>query len=912
MPRNAFIALLVPLMLVMVSYAATGTPRRPDPVLDLDGSADVPTWHTDDFWNYTTEFTYGLDLGLFTVNIPFSGWLNMSVDMLFTESTGDRDPVYILGIDGNISGGLNVPFYGEVLIYLDIDGYFWQRMQDLALYRMVANVTVEGTESYLNGYYPFGYEYYPPLEEYDFPLIPGENWTTSVKASLPFSPESPGIDLALRSECLNVSSRTVPAGTFDVWPVTTSEGGTLMYNETVGNAVFRSLYIEADSISMDIPIELGLYRHRPSAVLRVWVDSEQPVWAGEDLTLKGYYGGIMATISIFVPGSTLAATTTVLGGPREFSVNLKAPWKADDTPTLIDHSSLGVLALAVGTSTGYAVCTLTTKATDLNINDTMVSSHSTGYGTLDHPFIIDITVGNPSNFAAGTFDIMLMVEDPTGNTSGTTHGPYSLPAGEVMTVEAPYKPDMPGNHSFTVVLDPFNDIREIDEDNNTARGLFFVDERAPLVWNLSPDEGDLYLNEGEALHFAVNVTRYGESMEGVWTLDGDNVGSGQDHTFSANHTGPLSHRDVPYIIAFNLDEDSYFEGEKGGAYWEIHVIDVDRPPVIDGSIPPDMNVSINEGEQETFSVTVSDPDGDDVELVWSVNGEFRASGSSLTFFSHFTGENSSEGSPYHISLLATSRELNASVSWTLHVIDVDRPFEALFEPEEENITLRDNTSIPLRFSAYDPDGDPIRSNWTYLGSYHEDVDNITLNVTGMGLIHNQTFDVSLNLSSGSFVTARTWRVTYQSPLPVPEPPEPEAEPPKGVIVISPAEGAVFLKGDPITLRVVDSDDREVNYTWTMDGVTYYGMEVLVPALEVGNHTVLLNASVSDPATAWVLIERGFSVRDTETIDVRPPEDEPSSGWFIILFLLMALAVLAALIIFVVVRRKRGGDVWSEE
>ena len=94
----------------------------------------------------------------------------MSVEEVYPVSLEGFDPTYLVNITGNISGELDIII--SVRIYVDIEGYMLTRMQDLANYIMVANITVTGTQDDINGFYPFGYEYTPPLEEFDFPPAP--------------------------------------------------------------------------------------------------------------------------------------------------------------------------------------------------------------------------------------------------------------------------------------------------------------------------------------------------------------------------------------------------------------------------------------------------------------------------------------------------------------------------------------------------------------------------------------------------------------------------------------------------------------------------------------------------------------------------------------------------------------------
>jgi len=348
------------LLMTIINLPQMGVSGRPDPDLDLSSSVDVPTWSQDDHWNYSTTFNFVYNFMGFPITVPFTGWINMSVSFLTLEGSGMAYPYYILTIEGNLTGHTTVPFVGEIWIYLDVDGYFWQRVQDLAVNRMVANVTVSGSIPDINGFYPFGYEYRPAMEEYDFPLVPGDIWKVDTFATLPFSPDSPGIDVQGNFSCGSPIDVVVGAGTFTSYPLIW-EDGSLYYNSTVGNAVKRTLSITADTISMDLPLALRSY-HRSGNEQALWirVKDPQPVWAGSTFDLEGYFGGSAGSVHLFLPGMVQVGNVPILGGPKAFTVTLTAPWDTDDTPTDMDHSSLGILGVAVGMINAIDVCTVTT------------------------------------------------------------------------------------------------------------------------------------------------------------------------------------------------------------------------------------------------------------------------------------------------------------------------------------------------------------------------------------------------------------------------------------------------------------------------------------------------------------------------------------------------------------------------
>ncbi|MEA3560079.1 MAG: hypothetical protein U9R75_12570, partial [Candidatus Thermoplasmatota archaeon] len=363
--RSVFLVSLIliaaPMLIVPIQMSGEEV-FVPDPVFDPDAGVDVPTWRVGDFWNYSTEF----EITYLTFNIPFSGWMNMSVLTATLDFTYGNSPVYIVNITGNITGKIDIPFLGiHERIYVDLSGYAWHRIQDLSIYRMVTNATISGTQDSLNGDYPFGYEYHPPLEEFDFPLIPGETWNVNVSARTPFGTSGDLIDIDQNYTCSSIEPVTVPAGVFDCYPVNMGGSSVQFYNNTLGNSVKRSLSVDAGGMTINAPFELENYHREPEeTVIWTWISSDQPVWAGEQFTINGRLSISNTAVTILFPNGEIAAVKTLIGGQKEFTHTLTSPTDPDNTPTDMDHGSFGILSV-VGAMQELDVCTITTKAVDL-------------------------------------------------------------------------------------------------------------------------------------------------------------------------------------------------------------------------------------------------------------------------------------------------------------------------------------------------------------------------------------------------------------------------------------------------------------------------------------------------------------------------------------------------------------------
>ncbi|MGA1821645.1 MAG: CARDB domain-containing protein [Thermoplasmatota archaeon] len=901
--------LLFAILSASASVQTGGTETRDDdPDFDIGGSPDVPTWFRGDYWNYSIDTSY--DLGL--VDIPLVGWINMSVEEVYPVSIDDFDPIYLMNITGNITG--EIDFIVSIRIYVDVDGFMLTRMQDLANNIMVANITVSGTQDDLNGFYPFGYEYTPPLEEFDFPLIPGDTWSTDVTAGIPFT-GGEGAELHLESECGDPTGIEVPAGSFDAYPITVNGVDSLWFNASVGNCVKRQFLIDTSGIEVDLPLELDTYEHSsdpPDYVIEV--KSDQPVWAGTEFEVSGRFesvSGVMSAV-FFFPGGRLAATRPVTSSNPEFDLVLTAPMERDDTETSMDHGSFGILMVVYDglTLRSYDICTVTTKSTDLVINETLVSMDHERSGTIDDLFTANVNVRNPSLFAAENFSVSIRVlGDEVHNV---TLGPFNLDANDTLALNYSFMKDTPGNYTLEVFADSEDSVLEFNETNNLFNLNFTIRERPVLLLQETPTAGEYVLNEGETLSFSILSKRGGDNIPpGNWTLDGEEMASSHQFDFATDHTGDFSSRIDPYEIGYSLPPDSTYDNETDSFSWRIFVLDVNRPPVFDDSKPSGRNVTIFEGQSIVFSADTSDPDGDGLHLAWTVNGIDAGNSSSFNFTANHTGNRSSEFSPYMISLKLSddgAGSLFVFRNWTLIVNDVDRIFEYSVSPPEGDIELDINESITLSFTAHDPDGDPVLGSWSYLDMTQNGTDILTIEPLMLGIEPGDVIPVRLKLASGNFSLNASWVISITGSIEN-ETEEPEDIPPIGVVILSPQKGASFDFGTNITFRAGHSDLRNISFRWLINGEFFYGSEVVVSELPPGNYTFVLNATSTDEVGGYLEIASFFRVSEPQ----EPPEDEDDDRpFFMILLGIFGFAAVLLIIIFVLYLMIKGkGDAEEE-
>jgi large repetitive protein len=131
------------------------------------------------------------------------------------------------------------------------------------------------------------------------------------------------------------------------------------------------------------------------------------------------------------------------------------------------------------------------------------------------------------------------------------------------------------------------------------------------------------------------------------------------------------------------------------------VVDVNRPPVLE----PIVDQTVDEGATLDVAVSASDPDGDALTLslldppgfaALTDNGDGTGS---ITFEPGF-----GDVGVYEITVEVSDGELTATTSFTLTVVDVNRP--PTIEPIVDQ-TVDEGGTLDVAVSASDPDGDVL-------------------------------------------------------------------------------------------------------------------------------------------------------------------------------------------------------------
>jgi membrane carboxypeptidase/penicillin-binding protein PbpC len=247
-----------------------------------------------------------------------------------------------------------------------------------------------------------------------------------------------------------------------------------------------------------------------------------------------------------------------------------------------------------------------------------------------------------------------------------------------------------------------------------------------------------------------------------WFLNGELVGTEPSYTFKAEYTGEYSSDNSPFYVKVAVSDTYGYEGKTGREYtnhtWILSVENVNRAPVIESSTPPDSTITIDEGENKTFSIiNASDPEGNSIGYAWYLNNELvpDETDSSYTFYS----EHDSAG-VYIVKVVVSDDETNISHVWTLTVSDVNRAFRVEgFVPNETTLEMKKGMAKTFSVSASDPDGDnTLTIKWYVNGEKVGSGEMYTFIPESYG-----TYILSVTLPDGEKTETSSWTINVKEP-----------------------------------------------------------------------------------------------------------------------------------------------------
>jgi hypothetical protein len=319
---------------------------------------------------------------------------------------------------------------------------------------------------------------------------------------------------------------------------------------------------------------------------------------------------------------------------------------------------------------------------------------------------------------------------------------------------------------------------------------------------------DPTINEGDAVRFwAEAVDPDGDVLAYSWTYDGNAVAGTADPGFvvRSDHTMAGDH-----MVSLDVS-DGEFSFVK---VWDLMILDVNQPPVIDTASPVS-DPTIESGQSQDFNITAHDPDKDPLTVVWSVDGQSTALG---TYAYELTTE-AGKVKTHTVLVRVSDGQYTVEHKWILTaskgnqgpIIDWVRP--------SSPVQLDDGGAMVFWLTAHDPDGDKITTNWT---------------LDGTRVIGEQSYDFRVPANpKGAYVLVATVTdgkldASYTWDIKVNRAPS--------IIQSWPFSGRTLSSGKTVEVGItaMDADKDEMTLTWYVNDKTV--LAELIPSSQNGGNS----------------------------------------------------------------------------
>jgi hypothetical protein len=315
----------------------------------------------------------------------------------------------------------------------------------------------------------------------------------------------------------------------------------------------------------------------------------------------------------------------------------------------------------------------------------------------------------------------------------------------------------------------------------------------PFIDSRDPGQDAVFMKENETQHFSINASdEYGYPLSAVWFLD--TLEAARDvynFTYDADFESAGSH-----VLSVTVNNTM----RSAGARWNITVVNVNRPPVVN-SFSPGAEVTIREEESVNLAVSASDPDSQDTQLKynWYVGSTDQGvSGDSFRFKTDLRSAGS-----YSIRVKVTDAGgLSASQSWQVIVTNVNVPPVVDSLSPNLNPRIKETESVTFSVIASDFDKQLLTYRWYLDGSEAG---------SGQQYVYRAGYDsagehaVQAVISDGETNITRNWTVTVEN---VNRPPV--------AVIDRPAGQAEFMDTVSINfsgLSSSDPDKEALRYKW---------------------------------------------------------------------------------------------------
>ena len=710
---------------------------------------EIPTLVNGDTWTYHSDLVISGKFGDYEFDGTVTGDTTYVVDTMDNVIyNGTAYHCYKIDFTGTFQ--LAATALGGI-VSLDIDtnieGSDHVRIADLSLVNKdtIHNGTI--TITYLFNEQSFGYNlsmnetYLNPLEEYDFPVYadPEEEWSqdlikfTTYEGDVAGDPfDNSSQERLLRSySCTEIENDMDLAGQlFDSHEIEVKESGetvetryfsgdarnfvrTDINSGTFLNTSEFSVAITSGSIDLT-SIDLDDYGNI------LMVNAPEFICPNTTIAISGSIPGVQSgDIQIEVPGEGISTTTSINNGNFQNQIYMEE--RTDDTPTLSDIGSHGIILSYTGTPPVHRVVTVTLAHPEVrvfssNISYSLERTNET-VPMVGEPVEITITVDNPSIVDLKDVVVRLLDND------------FPIESNKTMDIAQREKndslwnwiPDVPGTHQIKVQLDPAGLLNETYENNNVATLDINVIERpVPEMIHITPDLGNISIYENEKLNISAPVRELpGGIYERSWYFkmkEQQNfslVKSNSDNfSLTTHYLGNISSINSPFTIRYNVVDEAAYQERSANLTWIVNVMNVNRAPYFINVTPANNSVELKENETMNFTLDGDDPDNTEPMVEWLFDGKTRnVTGKAYQYVTDYN----SSGTHTLKAVLRDSENSSVLVEfeWTIVVENVNRKCSAhIGHPA---VLLKYYVGEEINFSANgtsDPDVDP--ENYTNL------------------------------------------------------------------------------------------------------------------------------------------------------------------------------------------------------
>ncbi|MFO8110270.1 MAG: hypothetical protein R6U17_07120 [Thermoplasmata archaeon] len=284
-----------------------------------------------------------------------------------------------------------------------------------------------------------------------------------------------------------------------------------------------------------------------------------------------------------------------------------------------------------------------------------------------------------------------------------------------------------------------------------------LEESQPMITGKHPDEDVLELWPDEIIQFYLEVDNPGDHVITInWYID--DVKTLEDETLTIAYT------DLD-IGQYRIKGEMSYDGGSPAVYWDVYVMEEEDDEInitafIEGKNPDVDEMTLYPSQTMDFSVIVGNPDGDDVYMKWTMNGDEISQGLEVSLgYDDIVGQSCAVVA----SLMFDDRVVD-SVNWTLNKIDKSSPSISDKRPRINSIPGHSSDSdITFSVEIDNPESVDISLRWYVNGELHrEDSENFTINAKDLS--HgNYTIKVELLDENLDVLESNTWTLEVLEP-----------------------------------------------------------------------------------------------------------------------------------------------------